>query len=472
MRVAGSPVRFAAGFGGAIVLAQLGQLAWLFAASRSLSASALGTVLAAQVVYGILQIVVDVGPSMHGARLAATATLDEPAWGGIVRLRLQLASGAAAVAIAIALLGGVGSLAASLPFAAALLLFALVNYWQQFGAGDGTPWSAYLVLRTWLPALCAVAFLWSGRKLPLPAAGLAECGALLSVAIAFRLAPLAALRSALRARATPLRAAARIGVPAVFAQAASGVGVVILNAVGAGAAAAALAVAVRLVSGVNQFTAVVATAIFPGLARDRRADADADTLVPAFAALLAIVTGVSAIFLFDPAFFVRVLLDRADTDSVVAAIVTLSSSGATGYVMIVTVVLVARHREQVLRGPYTACLTLVAGGTLVAASVTLAHEAVWGAAAFALGQSVGALLLCRRATSCLPRVRRALVSAAAAVCALAAVGAFAAAVPPSRPAVSALLALVAAAATGWLAVRLALRDQAGRAVPSPSGPRT
>ena len=138
--------RLVAVLGTATALAQLGQLLWLVAGSRSLPRTTFGAVLAAQALYGVLQIVVDSGAAFHGARLAAAQTLDAPKRASLVRIRLQLAAAAAVVTFAVGLAGGWISLQANAPFAAALVLWALFNYWEPYGLGDARPMSVYLVL--------------------------------------------------------------------------------------------------------------------------------------------------------------------------------------------------------------------------------------------------------------------------------------------------------------------------------------
>src|SRR5690349_14770255 len=63
--------RLFAVFGTATVLAQAGQFVWLTIGSRAMDRSAFGTVLAAQAIYGVMQFLVDSGPTYHGARLSA-----------------------------------------------------------------------------------------------------------------------------------------------------------------------------------------------------------------------------------------------------------------------------------------------------------------------------------------------------------------------------------------------------------------
>jgi len=80
---------FAARFGGATLAAQAGQIIWLAAGSRAMPRDRFGTILAAQALYGLLQIAVDNGSAWHGARIAAAGALDDDRRGEIFRIRLQ-----------------------------------------------------------------------------------------------------------------------------------------------------------------------------------------------------------------------------------------------------------------------------------------------------------------------------------------------------------------------------------------------
>jgi len=150
-----SALRFATIFGSAVVLGQVGQIAWLTSGSRAMATHPFATVLAAQALYALLQTFVDSGTSLHGARMAAAGALDEAARAAVVRCRIQFAAAGAVFAIAVGAIGGGRSLTATAPYAAALVLFALMNYWESFGYGESRPWSAYVVLRTAAPAAAA-----------------------------------------------------------------------------------------------------------------------------------------------------------------------------------------------------------------------------------------------------------------------------------------------------------------------------
>src|SRR5215212_1866827 len=104
-----SALRFATIFGSAVVVSQFAQLVWLTSGSRTMSAGAFGTVLAAQALYAFLQTVVDSGTALYGARLAAAGELDAGGHGSVARLRVQLALGGVSVAGAVGAVGGTRS---------------------------------------------------------------------------------------------------------------------------------------------------------------------------------------------------------------------------------------------------------------------------------------------------------------------------------------------------------------------------
>src|SRR5436190_15793405 len=174
-----STARFASTYGTAIGVTQVGQVVWLVAGSRVLSATEFGTVLAAQALYGVLQFLVDNGPAWFGARVAATGRLDAAYRNTLIRMRLELFVVAALVAAVYISLAGDRAFAATAPYIAALGLFALLNVWERFGHGDSVPWSTYLTLRGVGPAVFAVAFLIAGGDLPLWLVGTVECASIL-----------------------------------------------------------------------------------------------------------------------------------------------------------------------------------------------------------------------------------------------------------------------------------------------------
>jgi O-antigen/teichoic acid export membrane protein len=373
-----------------------------------------GAVLAAQALYGVLQIVVDSGAAFHGARLAAAQKLDAPSRASLVRIRLQLAAAAAVVTFAVGVAGGWISLQANAPFAAALVLWALFNYWEPYGRGDARPMSVYLVLRAVAPAVFACAFLGFGTTLPAYAVGVAECLSLVAVEAYFHLQPVAALRAALKAARGPWRRVAAVGVQAIAWQIGVASGTILLATSGAPAAAAALGVAVRLLTGVNQLSAVLVTSLFPALARassisppvsnkqSRMIDLAGRVVV--FLASLAL-----SIFLLRESFFIGLFLANGGAEAERTAALTLGVAGIAGISLLTTFVLVARHREAIAAVAFSAgtLVSIVSGLTI--AAVHPSNEALCMAGALALGQTVSFLAVVLRTTSVMPELRRSLL---------------------------------------------------------------
>src|SRR3954454_19953482 len=72
-------------------IGQVAQLLWLVASSRTMTPEAFGTVLAAQALYMALQILVNSGSWLYGARAAAIEDLSDEARAQTTRVRLELA---------------------------------------------------------------------------------------------------------------------------------------------------------------------------------------------------------------------------------------------------------------------------------------------------------------------------------------------------------------------------------------------
>jgi O-antigen/teichoic acid export membrane protein len=259
--------RSAAIFGAATVLGHASQLIWLAAGSRAMSPETFGTVLAAQTLYTVLQILVDIGTATLGARTVARGELTDDTRGELVRIRMTFVLAAAPVALLLGALGVSGSLTATLPFVAALVLFGAFNVWVPYGSGDARPWATYMFTRSALPASVAIGYVILGSSFPAPLAGLIECVVLATVMVLFGQRPLADLRAALGARRGPWRAVLQIGAPPVMAQTSMAAGTFILSGSGSPAAAGVFAACVRLLSGLNAINGIVATALYPRLSR-------------------------------------------------------------------------------------------------------------------------------------------------------------------------------------------------------------
>src|SRR5436305_9257849 len=173
--------RSAATFGAATVLGHASQLVWLAAGSRVMSAEAFGEVLAAQALYAVLQILVDIGTATLGARTTARGELTDRARGELVRIRLALAAGVAPLALVLGALGISGSLRATVPFVAAILLFGIFNVWEPYGRADARPWATYMFLRSALLAGVASGCAVLAQGFPVVLAGVLECTVLIVV---------------------------------------------------------------------------------------------------------------------------------------------------------------------------------------------------------------------------------------------------------------------------------------------------
>lgn len=426
-----SPTRFAAVFGTAMALGQASQLLWLTAGSRAMSPTTFGTVLAAQALYGMLQYVVDNGPAFYGARLAAQGALDDGARASLDRVRLEASVLAAAVALGVGALGGSNFFLAVAPFALALLLFAVFGYWEPFGLGRSGPWSAYVAGRSAAPAAAALVVLTLGTAFPLPLAGLLECAVVLAVALRFGLAPFGRFRAGIRAVRGPWREPARIGLPTIVAQIGLASGTVLLGVTGNAASAAVLAVSIRLLTGLNQLSGLVATSLFPRLARDA-ADASPDErrdgIVTGMTVVFLVTALANAVLLVDPDAILTLFLSYSSPEAVSTAALILAVAAAVGYLLVVTTVLIARRRESVVLLPSLAAtsVTLVGGITAVGLTTIADHVAFAMAAVFAGGQVTGVLLLVRRAASALPDLVTTLWAGACGALAFVAAGAVAA----------------------------------------------
>jgi O-antigen/teichoic acid export membrane protein len=438
--------------GTATVVAQVGQLLWLTAGSRVMTRSAFGTVLAAQALYGVLQFVVDNGAAFHGARLAASGTLDPRTRASIVRVRLQLAFLSGLVMLSIGAVGGVRLLTATAPFAAALALWALFNYWEPYGLGDGRPWSAYLLLRSLGPPASAIPFLVAGGSLPLYVAGCAEWLSLLAIACSFRLHPLRTLRAAASARRGPWRQVLTVGIPSIAWQIGLASGTVMLAATGSAAAAAVLGVGVRLLTGVNQLAAVLVTALFPALASagrsavPRRSLEEYRRMIDLAARFVVVLASAAlAIFLFRESVFVDVFLHNGNVDAERTAALALGIAGVAGVSLLVTFVLVAGHREAIAALAFTVgtAVAVITGAAIVAAGP--ANEALWMAGALATGQVTSMVFVLARTTTAMPELRRSLSLAGGSAAILLSGALIAAFAQQTRSFVAAACLLVAAA---------------------------
>lgn len=393
-----------------MVAGQLGQLAWLTAGSRTMTQGQFGSVLAAQALYGLLQFLVDNGPGFYGARLAGSGALDQPARGSIVRMRLQLAAPAVAVSLVVGAVGGSTSFVATAPFAAALVFWALFSYWEPYGRGRSGPFSTYLILRSFIPAGLAALCLASGLHFPVFLAGVAECSAIASVIVSFRLEAAQDLRRAVGARRGPWRSAMAIGIPTVISQIGLASGTVLLNMAGSRLSAAAMAIGMRLLTGTYGLAGVFATSLFPSLVREGRVPPRARagerrSVVLSLAMLFVLTWTVSAVLISRSSLIVHVFLNRGDADAEATAILSVSTAAAFGYMLILSVFIIARHHEQDTVVPYLSGTALTLASSIAVVTTQLDNDARLMAGALAAGSSLSAFLLWRKTAALAREIR-------------------------------------------------------------------
>lgn len=369
--------RSAASFGLATVLGHLSQFVWLVVGIRIMSAADFGTVLAAQALYGVLQIVVDIGTNSVGARMAARDELDDNRRGQILRMRLTLALTVAPVAVVFGLLNVSGSFEATLPFVIALFLFAVLNVWEPYGSGDARPWATYMFARSGVLALVACMVLAAGASFPIALAGTLECVAIVAVMLIFRRAPLKSLRLAGGARGGPWRSVFLIGWPALATQSAMAAGTLVLSGSGRPAAAGTFAACVRLLSGINAINGIVATALYPRLAQDVDGRSADDGRVVATALGLIAVVGAGAtatcVLLSEP--IAVALLGEASPARRSVLVLTMAAAPALGNIFMFTYQMVARERELATLLPFAVgapiTIALAVGAVTAGADVEL-----------------------------------------------------------------------------------------------------
>ena len=340
--------RAAATFGLATVLGHASQLVWLAAASRAMSPAAFGSVLAAQALYAVLQVVVDVGPNAVGSRMAARGELADERRHEILRMRLIIALAATAPALALGALNVSGSLTATLPFVVALWLFAALNVWEPYGLGDARPWATYTFLRSASIALAACAFLVADARFPVALAGALECVAIVAVMLGYRRTSPVRLASVARARGGPWRSVFSIGGPAVMAQSSLAAGTLVLSGAGRPVAAGIFAACVRLLSGVNAINGVVATSLYPRLARSSAADSVGDLRVVSGAvSLIALAAaGATALCALFGAVIATAFLGADSRPAVAALVLTMAAALPLGNVVMFTFAMLARGHER------------------------------------------------------------------------------------------------------------------------------
>jgi O-antigen/teichoic acid export membrane protein len=425
--------------------------------SRAATHSTFGSILAAQALYAVLQYASDNGAAFHGARLAASGRLDPATRGSLVRIRLQLAGLGCVAALALGAAGGRNFLIAVAPFTVALVLFALLPYWEHFGRSESGPWSAYVVLRSVAPALAAAAALLLDRNLPLVAAGAAECAAIAAVAVAFRFRPATDLRLAVSAQRGPWRSVTAIGLPALLWQIGLSSGTIALGAFGVAASAAVLGVAVRLLTGVNQLATAFSNAVFPVLARNEvepgEQRVDENALYTSLMATVALVATANAVLVAAPEQVLDVLLGHAGRVAEATAILVLGGAAAGSYAVLAGLVMIARGQEHSLLRILGSSTIVVLAGTIVVTASEPASSPVWMAAFVVVGLLLSVAQFAVTAGRDMPHLSGLLGVGAIGAFGFAAVGVAAAASPGARTAIAAVLAVVAASSLAALSLR-------------------
>jgi O-antigen/teichoic acid export membrane protein len=358
--------RSAASFGLATALGHASQLVWLAAGIRVMPAADFGTVLAAQALYAVAQIVVDVGTNAVGARMAARGELDDERRGQILRMRLQLAVGVAPIAIVLGVLQISGSLVATLPFVVALVLFAALNVWEPYGAGDARPWATYMFARSGVLALVACGFLVAGATFPVALAGVLECLAIIAVMAGFRCG--SGLRPALGARGGPWPAVLAVGGPAFTTQSSLAAGTLILSGFGSPATAGIFAACVRLLSGINAINGIVATSLYPRLARgDGEGDRQVVGAALGLIALLAASATAVCALLGSP--IAVAFLGESTRAEVAALVLTMAAALPLGNIVMFTYQMLARGFERATIAPFAVGGPLTLGLGIAAVAI-------------------------------------------------------------------------------------------------------
>ena len=173
---------------------------------------------------------------------------------------------------------------------------------------------------------------------------------------------------------------------------------------------------------------------------------------------VALVAAVNAVLVLRPELIVRLFLAHPSAEAVRTALVTLGGAGASSYLVLVTLVLIARHHERIFLANYGVGTALTLAVGIGAAAGAPRSPALWMAAALVAGQIVSSLLFARASSGLLPLLRMPLAFAAAAAVGFAAAGALAAAAPGVRPFV-AVAELAVAGAAAVLAVRSRLSSR-------------
>lgn len=392
-----SVARRSAVFGMAIAVSHVSQLMWIVVGARVLGIDDLGRVLAAQALYGLLQVLLDTGSLLHGARLAATNGVTPEIRGEVCASRLLIALAGLAVSMPILTIVATGLVGPFLPYAPALLLFALLNVWEPYGEGQAGAYAFYVALRSTVVAVAVVIVYAIGQSMPPIGVGLCEIVAVLITGFAFRAWTLP------REARFPARAFWRsirdVGGPSLITQATYSAGTLVLGAAGNTTAAAVAGVGTRLLTGLQGLSGTVTAGLFPTIAGGHSsAHGRAARLIPVGIVALCLVVLSGACLL--NTWLITLLLGRHTPFAENALLMWLGGAASSGYVMHLTFVLVAQHLEVGLVRISAAGLAGAVAGAMAATIVGGPQAAVVAGAGFMLGQ-VGVLLaVSRRVHAC------------------------------------------------------------------------
>jgi O-antigen/teichoic acid export membrane protein len=459
---AGSVRRASGVLGIAILLSNAGQIAWLAVGRHAFGPGHFGAALAAQSLYGLLQMVLDNGASWDGARHAAAGTLTVGRRAALIRARTLLAAASVVVTLIVGLIGDERMLIASAPFMAALLLFALLNVWEPLGQGRMGPYATLVGGRSLALAAVVLGATLLGWHLPLVIPGCVECAVILLAAMVAR-QPRPRLVSGERA---PWATIFRVGTPAVVLQYNLAIGTVLLGVTGRLLAAATMGVTARLVSGLGSIQGAAATALFPRLARTpnwRRTDANLAGAGVALTVLVAVL-GLAATMVAG-GLIAAGFLGHHDGPTRAALMLGVSGAAGAGITVQLVLLLIALRLERTVLPALVAGAAVVTAGAIIGTLLAGTDGATVVAAAFAAGQALTAVML---ALVCSGRTQIpgwALRLAALSSCLLAAVAGVASLAPGTRVPLAA--ALVLAAPSWFAASRRRLRR---RSVVGPRSP--
>lgn len=383
-------------FGAAVIASHACQVIWLIAAVRVLPDGTLGSALAAQALYGVLQIVVDNGAAFHGARLAARGSLTVEERGLVVRARLELATVCAALGLALAALAGGEMLEAFAPYGVALALFSLLNVWEPYGEGRVGPYAGYLAARSGVVAVVLGGAAAVGAEVPVAVVGGCEIVAVLSVGILAR-----AWSAPSRSGQPPVelwRAIRDVGAPALVTQYTFAVGTIALGLAGRTEPAAINGVATRLLTGLQGLNGIAATTLFPRLARTAPDTRDTEQARAAAAGVVALSLAALAVTAVAAPLLGQLFLEDDSAAVTDALVIALSAAAASGLIMHITFALVARHRERGVAARSAAGAAVTTAVAIAAAISGGPSTAAVTAAGFVAGQILTLGLLLRLAS--------------------------------------------------------------------------